>query len=34
MADAMDIALLPGKDYRALQKLGEFDLKTSSWIQL
>ena len=28
----MGIALLTEKQYRALQELGEFDLKTSSWI--
>ncbi|MDO9435624.1 DUF4256 domain-containing protein [Hydrogenophaga sp.] len=32
MADAMGIALLTEEQYRALQTLGEFDLKTSSWI--
>lgn len=32
MAAAMGIALLTETQYRALQKLGEFDLKTSSWI--
>ena len=33
MADEMGIALLTEDQYRALQELGEFDLKTSSWIQ-
>ena len=33
MAVAMEIALLTGEDYRALQKLGNFDTKTSSWVQ-
>lgn len=33
MADAMGIALLTEEEYRALQKLGEFDLKTSSWLK-
>lgn len=33
MAAAMGIALLTEEEYRALQKLGEFDLKTSSWVQ-
>lgn len=33
MAQAMGIALLTEAQYRALQQLGEFDLKTSSWIQ-
>lgn len=32
VAAAMGIALLDEAQYRALQKLGEFDLKTSSWI--
>jgi len=32
MATAMGIALLTEEQYRALQTLGEFDLKTSSWI--
>jgi hypothetical protein len=32
MAAAMGIALLTEDDYFALQKLGEFDTKTSSWI--
>ncbi len=31
-AAAMGIALLTEAQYRALQALGEFDLKTSSWI--
>jgi len=33
MAAAMDIELLTEDQYRDLQKLGEFDLKTSSWVQ-
>lgn len=33
MADEMGIALLTEEQYRALQKLGEFDTKTSSWIE-
>lgn len=33
MAAAMGIELLTEEQYRALQQLGEFDLKTSSWIQ-
>ena len=33
MAAEMGIALLTEDQYRALQELGEFDLKTSSWIQ-
>jgi hypothetical protein len=33
MATEMGIKLLSEKDYRALQKLGVFDIKTSSWIE-
>ncbi|HEX2270725.1 MAG TPA: DUF4256 domain-containing protein [Pyrinomonadaceae bacterium] len=33
MATAMGIELLTEEQYRELQKLGEFDLKTSSWIK-
>lgn len=33
MAAAMGIALLTETEYRALQELGAFDLKTSSWVQ-
>jgi hypothetical protein len=33
MAKAMGIELLTEEQYRELQKLGEFDLKTSSWVQ-
>lgn len=32
MAEAMGIELLTEEQYRRLQALGEFDLKTSSWI--
>lgn len=32
MASAMGIEILSELEYRALQTLGEFDLKTSSWI--
>lgn len=32
-AAAMGVALLTEAQYRALQALGEFDLKTSSWIE-
>lgn len=32
MAEAMGISLLTEDQYRALQRHGEFDLKTSSWI--
>ena len=32
MAGSMGIELLSEEQYRALQTLGEFDLKTSSWI--
>ncbi len=33
MANAMGIELLTEEQYRALQKLGKFDLKTSSWVK-
>lgn len=33
MADAMGIDILTEEQYRDLQKLGEFDLKTSSWVK-
>lgn len=33
MADEMGIELLSEEEYRELQKLGKFDLKTSSWVQ-
>src|SRR5262249_12229852 len=33
MAAAMGIELLTEEQYRELQKLGEFDAKTSSWIR-
>ncbi|UYZ22444.1 DUF4256 domain-containing protein [Mesobacillus jeotgali] len=33
MANAMGIELLTEEQYRELQKLGNFDLKTSSWVQ-
>ena len=32
MADAMGIELLTEEEYRNLQKLGKYDIKTSSWI--
>ncbi len=32
MAAAMGIDLLTEEEYRELQKLGKFDLKTSSWV--
>lgn len=32
MAEDMGIKILTEEQYRALQQLGEFDLKTSSWI--
>jgi len=32
MAAAMGVALLTEAQYRELQKLGEFDMKTSSWV--
>src|SRR5215213_2143477 len=33
MATAMGIELLTEEQYRELQKLGDFDTKTSSWVQ-
>ena len=33
MAGAMGIELLSEEEYRELQKLGNFDLKTSSWVK-
>lgn len=33
MAAEMDIQILSEEQYRKLQKFGEFDLKTSSWIK-
>lgn len=33
MAAAMGVELLSEEDYRALQKLGEFDTKSSSWVK-
>ncbi|KGO89988.1 DUF4256 domain-containing protein [Flavobacterium suncheonense] len=33
MASAMGITILNEEQYRALQELGAFDLKTSSWIE-
>ena len=33
MAEAMGIELLTEEEYRDLQKLGPFDMKTSSWIK-
>jgi hypothetical protein len=33
MAESMGIELLTEEQYRELQQLGEFDLKTSSWVQ-
>ena len=33
MADEMEIELLTEKEYRDLQKLGNFDMKTSSWVK-
>jgi hypothetical protein len=33
LAAAMGIELLTEADYRALQQLGEFDTKTSSWVK-
>lgn len=33
MAAAMDIEMLTEEEYRGLQELGNFDTKTSSWVQ-
>jgi hypothetical protein len=33
MAAAMGVELLTEEEYRALQKLGDFDTKTSSWVK-
>ncbi len=33
MAEAMGIEILTEEEYRELQTLGKFDLKTSSWVQ-
>jgi hypothetical protein len=33
MAAAMGVELLTEEEYQDLQKLGEFDLKTSSWLK-
>ena len=33
MATAMGIEILTEEQYRELQKLGNFDMKTSSWVQ-
>lgn len=33
MAEEMDVEILSEDEYRQLQSLGKFDLKTSSWIQ-
>ena len=33
MAAAMGVEILTEEEYRGLQKLGEFDTKTSSWLQ-
>ncbi|GAB4489539.1 MAG: DUF4256 domain-containing protein [Saprospiraceae bacterium] len=33
MAEAMGIEILSEEEYRALQKLGSFDTKTSSWVK-
>lgn len=33
MAESMGVELMTEEQYRELQKLGEFDLKTSSWVQ-
>lgn len=33
LAEEMGIEILSEEDYRTLQKFGEFDLKTSSWVE-
>jgi Protein of unknown function (DUF4256) len=33
MAESMGVELLTEEEYRALQELGKFDLKTSSWVK-
>src|SRR3984885_5892246 len=33
MAEAMGVEMLTEEEYRELQKLGEFDLKSSSWVK-
>ena len=33
LAGAMGVEILTEEQYRSLQKLGEFDLKTSSWVK-
>ena len=33
LAAALGVELLTEEQYRELQKLGEFDLKTSSWVK-
>jgi len=33
MAAAMSIEILTEEQYRELQKLGNFDMKTSSWVK-
>jgi hypothetical protein len=33
MASAMGVEILTEEEYRELQKLGEFDTKTSSWLR-
>jgi hypothetical protein len=33
MAATMGVELLTEEEYRALQKLGKFDTKTSSWVK-
>lgn len=33
LADAMSIEILSEEEYRELQKFGEFDTKTSSWVK-
>jgi len=33
MASAMGVEILTEEEYRELQKLGEFDTKSSSWVK-
>ncbi len=33
MADSMGVGILTEDEYRSLQQLGKFDLKTSSWVK-
>lgn len=33
LAEGMDVELLTPEEYRALQKLGDFDTKSQSWLK-